>query len=235
MTDNICLLKRLKSGDKSAEDELVKNNMKLVSSIAARFSGRGCDWEDLVQVGAIGLLKAIEKFDCGYEVMFSTYAVPVIMGEIKRFLRDDGIIKISRSIKETAAKGKKCAEQLRTSLGREPTTSEVSEASGIDEEALIEAFDAIVPVDTLTCCNSEGEECETKIADESCTEENIINKIFVSDMLNSLSKRERQIIILRYFKGKTQSETAKLTGVSQVQISRLEKSIINKLRSEFSV
>ncbi len=234
MTDNALLLERIKDGDESARDELVKNNMKLVGSIAARFTGRGYDWEDLSQIGAMGLLKAIDKFDLSYGVMFSTYAVPVIMGEIKRFLRDDGMIKISRSIKETAAKGKKYAENLCAKLGREPTTSEIAKESGIDEEELMEAFDAVMPVDTLTAFDSEGKEQEIKIADTEFSEENIINKIFVSDMLTSLPKRERQIIALRYFKGKTQSETAKLIGVSQVQISRLEKNIINKLKAKFS-
>lgn len=235
MTDNSLLLERVKHGDKKACEELVINNMKLVGSIAARFSGRDYDWEDLRQIGAIGLMKAIDKFDTSYGVKFSTYAVPVIMGEIKRFLRDDGIIKISRSIKETAAKGKKYAEILRTRLGREPTFAEISKESGICEEELVEAFDAVMPVDSITRVDTEGQENEINIADNKYTEDDILNKIFVSDMLDRLSKRERQIIILRYYRGKTQCEAAGLIGVSQVQISRIEKAAIEKLRSEFSV
>ncbi len=232
MTDNAILLERAKQGDKKACNELAVNNMKLVRSIAARFTGRGYDREELSQIGAIGLIKAIEKFDTSYGVKFSTYAVPVIMGEIKRFLRDDGMIKISRSIKETAIKGKKYAEKLRVSLGREPTIAEISSESGIDEESLAEAFDANLPIGSIVVSDDDGNERELGAAPSD--EETILNKILVSDMLESLEKRERQIMILRYYRGKTQSETAKIIGVSQVQISRLEKAVIKKLRENFS-
>lgn len=227
MTDNI--------KSKKACDELVVNNIKLAGSIAARFLGRGYDWEDLTQVGVIGLMKAAKNFDTNYGVKFSTYAVPVIMGEIKIFLRDDGIIKISRSLKEIAAKGKKYAEELRGFLGREPTVEEISEKSGIPAESLMEAFDANMPVNSINASERDGKECDTPVADKTFFEEKLLNKILVSEMLDSLDRRERQVIILRYFKEKTQSETAKTIGVSQVQISRIEKAVINKLRKEFSI
>lgn len=232
MTDNNILLEKAKRGDKNACNELTVNNMKLVGSIAARFLGRGYEWEELSQVGAIGLMRAIEKFDTSYNVKFSTYAVPVIMGEIKRFLRDDGMIKISRSIKETAAKGKKYAEELRIKMGREPTIAEISAESGIAEDELVEAFDASLPVESIIVSDENGNERELGAA--ASQEEEILNKILVSDMLESLENRERQIMILRYYNGKTQTETAKIIGVSQVQISRIEKSVLKKLRENFS-
>lgn len=233
MTDNIILLKRVKNGDEKAYGELVENNMKLVMSIAARFVGRGYDYEDLTQIGAMGLMKAIEKFDASYEVKFSTYAVPVIMGEIKRFLRDDGLIKVSRSIKETAMKGKRYAEKLRTVLGREPTISEIAEAGGLNEEDLTQAFEATLPTTSVIVTDEDGKESE--IAADENEEERILNKILVADMLASLENRQRQIIVLRYYKGMTQSETAKRVGVSQVQVSRIEKTVIRKLKTEFSI
>ena len=230
MTENSLLLERVKNGDKEAEEELVENNMRLVHSIAGRFSNCGYEIDDLSQIGAIGLIKAIHKFDTSYGVKFSTYAVPVIMGEIKRFLRDDGIVKVSRSLKESAFRGRKCAQNLRIKLGREPTIAEISKESGIGEEVLVEAFDALTPVEAISYVGGDGKEAELPIASKKNGEEEIINRVLVEDMLNSLDTREKQIIILRYFKGKTQSEIAKIIGVSQVQISRIEKASIEKLR-----
>ncbi len=231
--ENSVLLERVKKGDKKAEEELVENNMKLVWSIAARFSGFGCETDDLNQIGAMGLIKAIHKFDTSHNVKFSTYAVPVILGEIKRFLRDDGIIKISRSLKESAIKGRRCAEELRQKLGREATIAEIALESGIDAENLIEAFDAITPVESITPTDKSGEEYQLPIFDNNDNEDQIINHVLVEDMLKKLDKRERQILILRYFKGKTQTQIAEIIGVSQVQISRIEKSAIQKLQKEF--
>ncbi len=234
MNENSLLLEKACRGDRKAEEELVVNNMGLVRSIAGRFSHSGCDTDDLAQIGAMGLIKAIHKFDLSYGVKFSTYAVPVIMGEIKRFLRDDGMIKVSRSIKENALKGKRCAERLRTKLGREPTFAELSKECGIDEEMLIEAFDAAAPIDTITPEDKDGAQTELPVADGRNSEDDIVDKIFIRDMLESLNTRERKIIVLRYFKGKTQSETAKIIGVSQVQISRIEKAVLSELRERFS-
>lgn len=234
MNDNITLLERVKKGDKEAEEQLVLSNMNLIGSIAKRFSNCGCENDDIMQIGAIGLIKAIHKFDLSYGVKFSTYAVPVIMGEIKRFLRDDGMVKVSRSLKENAQKGKKCRELLRLRLGREPTISEISAECQISEDDLLEAFDAVTPVETITRTDKDGNETELFVSYKEDNEEKILNHIFVEDMLNSLENREKQIIVLRYFKGKTQTETAKIIGVSQVQISRIEKSVVNRLRCEYS-
>ncbi|MBQ6558129.1 MAG: sigma-70 family RNA polymerase sigma factor, partial [Clostridia bacterium] len=145
MPDNTALMERVLKGDKQAENTMVEQNMGLVHSIARRFSGRGYELDDLIQIGAIGLIKAVKKFNPDFEVQFSTYAVPMIMGEIKRFLRDDGAVKISRTLKETALKGRRCEEILRRRLCREPTISEVAEESGIPAQNLVEAFDAAAP------------------------------------------------------------------------------------------
>lgn len=233
MIDNGLLLEKLRNGDKKAEEELILNNMNLVRSIALRFAGRGCDNDDLVQIGSMGLLKAIKNFDMSFGVKFSTYAVPVISGEIKRFLRDDGIIKISRSLKEGAIRGKRCAADLRIELGREPTIEEISRKCGIDTEQLIEAFDAVIPPETINPQNKDGDENYIKISTGIEEEEQVINKILVEDMLNKLTERERKVIVLRYFMSKTQREVAEIVGVSQVQISRIEKSSVEKMRMEF--
>lgn len=235
MNDNDILLERIKSGDKSAEESFIKNNMKLVWSLAGRFLNFGYEKEDLYQIGAIGLINAVHKFDLSFGVKFSTYAVPVILGEIKRFLRDDGMIKISRTLKENSLKGKRIAEALRGSLGREPTIEEISKESGIKVEDLIEAFEALQPVETITPTDRDGNECELNICEEQDSEEKIMNKVLVENMLERITSKEKQILILRYFKGKTQSQTAEVIGVSQVQISRIEKAVLKKIKNEYSV
>lgn len=228
MNSNSLLLKKLKNGDKSVEDELVEKNMGLVISAAKRFANRGYDFEELTQVGSIGLIKAIKRFDSSFDVQFSTYAVPMIMGEIRRFLRDDGIIKVSRSLKETAIKGWKAEEILRRELKREPTITEISECCGIPTENLIEAFDAVTLPESIYYENDESGNSE-KLKVSDC-ESDIINKVLISGLLDKLEKREKQIIVLRYFKEKTQSQIAEIIGVSQVQISRIEKNVLEKLR-----
>lgn len=228
MSDNLLLLKKAKNGDKSAEDELIENNMGLVINAAKKFSGRGIDFEELTQVGAIGLIKAVKRFDYAFGVQFSTYAVPMIIGEIRRFLRDDGIIKISRTIKENAIKGIKVQEILRKSLGRDPTISEISRESGILVEDLVEAFEATTLPQSIYYEN-EDSNMEEKLKSPDC-ETPIINRILISGLLDKLENREKQIIILRYFKDKTQAQVAEIIGVSQVQISRIEKNVLKKLR-----
>lgn len=228
MSDNLLLLKKAKNGDKSAEDELIENNMGLVINAAKKFSGRGIDFEELTQVGAIGLIKAVKRFDYAFGVQFSTYAVPMIIGEIRRFLRDDGIIKISRTIKENAIKGIKVQEILRKSLGRDPTISEISRESGILVEDLVEAFEATTLPQSIYYEN-EDSNMEEKLKSPDC-ETPIINRILISGLLDKLENREKQIIILRYFKDKTQAQVAEIIGVSQVQISRIEKNVLKNLR-----
>lgn len=233
MRDNAALITRIRQGDKEAKDTMVEENMGLVYSVAKRFMGRGCEKEDLIQIGVIGLIKAINKFDASFDVQFSTYAVPMIMGEIRRFLRDDGILKVSRSLKETAAKGRCAQEILQKRLDREPTITEISNECGISEDDLAEAFDAVMPPDSIyeSVYSNGGKEIQLMdtLADNGY-EEDIINKVMIGNILQTLSSRERQIVVMRYFKGKTQAETARVIGVSQVQISRLEKKIVEGLK-----
>ncbi|MDD6485181.1 MAG: SigB/SigF/SigG family RNA polymerase sigma factor [Clostridiales bacterium] len=223
-------------GDKEAQDTMVKSNMGLVHSVVKHFVGRGYEKEDLTQIGAIGLLKAIRKFDLSYDVRFSTYAVPMIMGEIKRFIRDDGMIKISRSLKETAMRGYRAKERLQKTLNREPTINEISEECGIECEELLEAFDAAAPPNSIYEAVYNNGEKEISLIDTiggSDPQEEIINRVLIGNILDNLELREKQILILRYFKGKTQSEIAKLMGVSQVQISRIEKRVIKRIREQY--
>ena len=235
MRDNTALIERVREGDKQAENRMVEENMGLVYSIARRFLNRGYDAEDLTQIGAIGLIKAVKKFNPEFNVQFSTYAVPMITGEIKRFLRDDGAVKISRTLKENAMKGWRCEELLRRKLNRQPTINEISKESGIDAESLIEAFEAATPPESIYYCVYDNGDKEIRLLDTITGEEiedGVINKVMIDDILSRLTEREKEIILLRYFRGKTQSEIAKIIGVSQVQISRIEKKAIERIRGE---
>ncbi|MBR0366693.1 MAG: SigB/SigF/SigG family RNA polymerase sigma factor [Clostridia bacterium] len=233
MQNNAALLEQAKRGDKSASEQLVEGNMGLVYSVVGRYSGRRAEAEDLVQIGAIGLIKAINQFDMSYGVKFSTYAVPMIIGEIKRFLRDDGSIKVSRAVKETAAKARYAEELLRRRLGRDPTVGEISEECNISAEDITAAFEAVTEPCSLQTANA-GDDSRTLMdslgADD--TEEQIVDRVFLAKALANLSERERNVIGERYFKGKTQSEIAVSLGVSQVQVSRIEKKALMKLREQ---
>ena len=233
MKNNAALLELVHNGDKAAKDVLVEENMGLVHSIVKRYIGRGYEREDLVQIGAMGLIKAINKFDLSFNVCFSTYAVPMIAGEIKRFIRDDGAIKISRSLKENAMKGWRANEKLQKVLGREPTITEISNECGIACEDLLEAFEATTPPASMyENIYSNGDKeinlLDTIKGDE--IEEDIINKVMINNILSKMQPRERQVIVLRYFKNKTQSEIAQIIGVSQVQVSRIEKKVLEQMR-----
>ena len=233
MDRNAMLLKRIKDGDSSARDELCQENMGLVWNIVKRFQKDGVEIEDLAQTGTVGLLKAIDNFDQSFSVKFSTYAVPMIIGEIRRFLRDDGLIKVSRTLKRQAYLGYKAREELLAILGREPTVLEISQKCGIEKEELVEAFEATQAPDSI---NREiYDDSENELGDlikTSEDEDKIINKITVKNILDKLSKREQEILILRYFRGKTQAEIAPIVGVSQVQVSRIEKKVIERIRKE---
>lgn len=228
---NAELLERLKNGDKTARDMLCNENMGLVKKIASGFSKSGVSYEDLVQTGAIGLIKAIDNFDISQKVTLSTYAVPMILGEIKRFLRDDGLIKVSRGVKQIASKGIKAREELLKTLLREPTIKEISAKCGISPEDLAYAFDAVRDPDSINRELYENSE-ETyadrlSVGDE---EERITDKILIEEILNKISAEERQVIVLRYFKDKSQQEIGKLLGISQVQVSRIEKRVFERIR-----
>ena len=238
MPDNAELLQRIHNGDKEAQDTMVQINMGLVHSVVKRFAGRGYEKDDLTQIGAIGLIKAIRKFDESYEVRFSTYAVPMIMGEIKRFIRDDGIIKISRSLKENALKGYRAKEKLQKKLNREPTIKEISAECGIDKDELLESFEAAAPPNSIYETVYNNGDKEINLIDTISggdPQEDIINKVMIGGILNNLQPREKQILVVRYFKGKTQSEIAEKIGVSQVQVSRIEKRVVTKLREQYRI
>lgn len=233
--DNIlALIGRAHQGDKSARDILTEKNMGLVHSIARRFQNRGAEIEDLIQIGCIGLLKAIDKFDLSYEVKFSTYAVPMITGEIKRFLRDDGMVKVSRSLKEEAGKAYIIREELFMKTGKEPSMEEIANRLSISKEELIMAMESSVQVESLqkTIYQSDGNDIalEDKVPYEKDEQEEVLDRILLEDILGSLNAKERELIYLRFFKEKTQTSVAKKLGMSQVQVSRLEKKILKSLR-----
>lgn len=236
--DTLELIHRAKSGDRKAQDILVQNNIGLVWSVVKRFQNRGYELDDLFQIGCIGLIKAINKFDDIFEVKFSTYAVPMIMGEIKRFIRDDGMIKVSRSLKETANKARVVKEMLTKSLGREPTICEIADKLQIEAEELVMAMEAGSAPESLYSILHEGDTNPILLIDridEGSDDENkVINKIALRQILDSLKPREKQIIVLRYFKEKTQTQIAKILGISQVQVSRIEKKILNEMRKKIN-
>jgi RNA polymerase sporulation-specific sigma factor len=222
------------SGDTDAENFLVENNIGLVRSVVKRFQNRGCEYDDLVQIGSIGLLKAIKKFDFSYNVKFSTYAIPMIIGEIKRFLRDDGMIKVSRNLKEIANKAHIAKEALEKDFGREPTITEIASVLEIPKEDLAVALDSVQNTESLYETIHQDDGSPILLIDRiGCNESedsDIIDRIALKEVISSLESRERQIIILRYFKDMTQCQVAEKLGMSQVQVSRTEKKILAKLR-----
>lgn len=228
------LLLRAKNGDKEAGELLVEENLGLVGSVVKRFENRGYEREDLFQIGAIGLIKAIEKFDFSYEVRFSTYAVPLVTGEIRRFLRDDGMMKVSRSIKESGWRVKQSREKLEQELGRSVTLQELADDTGLPEEEIALALDASQEIASIyqTVYQSDGSELYLvdKVADDEPEEERLINRLTVQQLLEMLGPREQQLIRLRYFEGKTQCSVADQMGMSQVQVSRMEKKILQEMR-----
>ncbi len=232
--DTQLLIQKAREGDKVRE-QVIKENIGLVWSIVKRFLGRGQDADDLFQIGVIGLMKAIDKFDLSYEVMFSTYAVPMIVGEIKRFLRDNNsLIKMSRSIKENGWKIKVVKEKLAYELGRDATMEELAVATELSLEDVITALEANSEVESIykTVYQGDGNEIYLvdRIQEDKNETEQLINRMTVEQLLDNLSKEEKKLIIFRYFEDKTQVETAKLLGISQVQVSRLEKKILLKMR-----
>lgn len=211
-----------------ARDEKIQNNIGLVHSIAARFKGRGVEYEDLFQNGCLGLIKAVDKFDESKGFAFSTYAVPVIMGEIKRIFRDGGAIKVSRSLKEKAIKAQALREKFMNRELREPTVNELSEMLDITVEETAEILNVITPMLSLNSFGEDGEDTIDIPIDES---DNLFDRISVHQLISHLNDEEKKLIDCRYYKGYTQSKTAKELGISQVQVSRREKAILMKLRN----
>ena len=227
---NATLLERARSGDRDAKEQMVEENAGLIWSIVRRFFGRGVEPEDLYQLGCLGFLKAIDGFDMEFGTQFSTYAVPKIAGEIRRFLRDDGTIKVSRTIKEQAQAIKNVRTKLTGELGRDPTVSEVSEATGfsIEEIAVIET--AMVPADSLQRPTGEGGCSLEQLLPGEGIENKIIESVSLRDAISHLEPRQRAVIDMRYFRSMTQEKTAKVLGVSQVQVSRIERKALEQLR-----
>ena len=216
MDETMALIESAHAGDKEARDRLVTDNMGLVWSIVKRFAGRGHEPEDLFQIGSIGLIKAIDKFDLSYDVRFSTYAVPLIVGEIKRFIRDDGMLKVSRSLKELAMKARAAREEMSGEL-----------AAALDSGAEVESlYKTIYRGDGNEICLID------KLEEEHNGQEQAMNRLVLAELLGELEPQERQIIIMRYYEERTQTQIAGILGISQVQVSRLEKKILKSMRDK---
>ncbi len=229
------LFLRAQGGEKEARDVLFDRNTGLVRHVMKRFLSRGLEAEDLFQIGAVGLLKAIDKFNPDYGVCFSTYAVPMIMGEVQRFLRDDGIIKVSRSIKENLNKLRGVREQLVQRFGREPTLAELSTESGIGTEDIVLALESGREVESIykTVYETDGGElCLVDMLGESAESDGVLDRLFVDELLARLGERERRLIVLRFFENRTQVQAAAVLGMSQVQVSRMEKKVLLQMRKE---
>ena len=226
------LIRRAQAGDKAAGEQLIQENAGLIWSIAKRFLGRGTEAEDLYQLGCLGFLKAVQGFDLDFGTQFSTYAVPKIAGEIRRFLRDDGAIKVSRSLKERSAAVRLMRSRLSSALGREPTIGELAEQLGLTAEEIALAENATMEVESIYReCGEEGFTLENILTDTE-SEERMLEKIALRQAITELPEREKCVISLRYFHGLTQDRVAKVLGVSQVQVSRIEKKAIGILREK---
>ncbi len=234
--ETIELIKQARTGDKVAREQVIKENMPLVYSIVKRFAGRGHDLEDLRQIGAIGLIKAVDNFNWNFDVKFSTYAVPMISGEIKRFMRDDGMVKVSRTLKENGIHIRRVAESLAAELGREATLEELSAATEMKREDIVLALEAGNEVESLhkTVYQKEGSEISLmeRIPSDKDEAETVVNQLLLEQLLAELDEQERQIIHMRYFEEKTQTQIAGILGLSQVQVSRLEKRVLGSMRKK---
>lgn len=227
------LIPLAKAGDGEAMEELVRCNMALVRSIVKKYVNRGVEYDDLYQIGSMGLVKAVKNFDPAYNVRFSTYAVPMIAGEIKRYLRDDGMIKVSRSLKELAGKAAAAQVELSSRLGRDPGIQELAEYMGENPEEISMAMDASRPHISIyePVYGDEGDALVMdKLTGSGDGDEDALDRILLQQLMSILEPREQKIIMLRYFRDKTQSEIAASMGISQVQVSRLESRIMKKLR-----
>ena len=252
MEETSVLIARSQAGEKEAREVLIENNLGLVRHIVRRFSGRGYDLEDLFQIGAIGLIKAIDKFDLSLGLKFSTYAVPMITGEIKRFIRDDGPVKVSRTIKENGMKVKLARQRLQAEEGREPTLQEIADQTGLSVEDVVLAMEACVEVESIYSAVYQDDGNEVYLVDkvvqgqsgavgrsavggcesEDREKEGVLNRMLLEQLLDSLKPSDRELICMRYFQNKTQMEIAASLGISQVQVSRMEKRILLSMREK---
>ena len=250
MEDVSVLIAKSQAGERDAREVLIEKNLGLVHHIVRRFAGRGQDMEDLFQIGVIGLMKAIDNFNLQLGVKFSTYAVPMITGEIKRFLRDDGLVKVSRTIKENGLKVKLARQRLQGEEGREPTLQEIMEVTGLSSEEVVMAMGAAIEVESIYASVYQDDGSEVYLVDRVVRGENgsvgsstaalagngdeekeeLLNHMLLIQLLNILEPYERELISMRYFQNKTQVEIAGILGISQVQVSRMEKKILLRLR-----
>ena len=237
-TEMETLLPKAQAGDKKAREALIEGNLRLVLSVIQRFDKRGESPDDLFQVGCIGLIKAIQNFDCTKMVKFSTYGVPMIAGEVRRYLRDNSAIRVSRSIRDLAYRILQCKEAMILRLDREPTTQEIAKELALSEEEVSQALDAVcAPVSLYDPVYTDGSDPLTvmdQVRDNRNTDERWMEQIALRDAFRSLGDREKQILSLRFYDGKTQMEVAGIVGISQAQVSRLEKSAIGSLRKSVS-
>lgn len=236
MEEVAVLIAKSQQGDKAAREVLIEKNLGLVHAIVRRFLGRGVEQEDLFQIGAIGLMKAIDHFDLTYDVKFSTYAVPLISGEIKRFLRDDGPVKVSRTIKEQALKVILARQKLQGSFGREPTLEEIAKETGLSVEDIVTATEADCRVESIYTPMYQKDGNEILLMDtlghEDKEKEAVLNHMLLQQLMEELTETENRLIRLRYFQDKTQTEVAGYLGISQVQVSRMEKKILLTMRTK---
>ena len=234
MEETTKLIRQAHAGDQEARNQLVMDNVGLVWSIVRRFAGRGHELEDLYQIGCIGLIKAIDKFNLDFDVKFSTYAVPMITGEIKRFLRDDGMIKVSRSLKELGMRVSSAREHMSWELGREPGLEELAVRIGASREEVAASMEAATDVESIYKTVVSGEDQNLclldKLPDEREMQEELLNSMVLGQLLKQLNEKDREIIIKRYFDNQTQSQIAAELNISQVQVSRLEKRILRQMR-----
>lgn len=238
MDRTIELIKLAKEGDRKAREQVATENLGLVWSVVRRFAGRGHELEDLYQIGCIGLMKCIDKFDPAYDVKFSTYAVPMIMGEVKRFLRDDGMVKVSRSLKETAYKVYSVREQMMNEHGIEPTLEELASSLEIEKEDIVLALEVSSEVESIykTIYQNDGNSIYLidKLVSSEDESQQTVDQLALEELLGQLEEKERSIIRMRYFEDKTQTEIAGLLGISQVQVSRIEKKVLTRMREQMN-
>ena len=254
MEEMSVLIARSQAGERNAREVLIENNLGLVRHIVKRFAGRGHELEDLFQIGVIGLIKAIDKFDLTLGLKFSTYAVPMITGEIKRFLRDDGPVKVSRTIKENALKVRLARQRLQASEGREPTVQEIAGETGLAMEDVVLAMEASTEVESIYAAVYQDDGSEVYLVDkvvrggsgslgssavggcdgEDAEKEKLLNHMLLAQLLDTLEPRDRELICMRYFRNMTQTEIASSLGVSQIQVSRMEKKILRSLREKIT-
>ena len=234
--ESLELLRRTREGDQQAREELISGNLRLVLSVIQRFSGRGENVDDLFQVGCIGLIKAIDNFDVNMDVRFSTYGVPMIIGEIRRYLRDNSAIRVSRSIRDTAYRVLQAKEAYQAEHQREPTVDQIAQRLGLKREDVVMALDAVVePVSLFEPIYSDGGDTVCvmdQVRDKKNTDEAWLEHIALEDAISKLTEREQRILALRFFQGKTQTEVSAEVGISQAQVSRLEKNALKQIKKE---